>query len=112
MWVNNHAHVFKAKEGNDTLFLVELLESFDYSHLASGTAQPKITQQALRQLRLAVPPLAEQKRIGSILDSMESKMRILRDKHACYEKIKRGLMQKLLAGELRVKLEDVETVAA
>ncbi|ARL97310.1 restriction endonuclease subunit S [Burkholderia pseudomallei] len=110
IWVNNHAHVFKAKEGYDTLFLVELLESFDYSHLASGTAQPKITQQALRQLRLAVPPLAEQKRIGSVLDSMESKIRILRDKHARYEKIKLGLMRKLLTGEWRVKLEDAETV--
>lgn len=112
IWVNNHAHVFKAKEGHDTLFLVELLESLDYSHLASGTAQPKITQQALRQLRFAVPPLAEQERIGSILDSMESKIRMLRDKHCCYKEMKRGLMQKLLTGEWRVTLEHTEAVAA
>ncbi|MFL9885134.1 restriction endonuclease subunit S [Paraburkholderia agricolaris] len=105
IWVNNHAHVFQPKSDFDIQFLVELLESIDYSHLASGTAQPKITQQALRQLRFAVPPYAEQRRIGAVLAALESKLALLRDKLDNYQTLKSGLMQKLLTGEWRVKVE-------
>ncbi|GAA6119026.1 restriction endonuclease subunit S [Acidovorax sp. FG27] len=105
IWVNNHAHVFRPKAGYDIQFLVELLESLDYSTLASGTAQPKITQQALNQLRFAVPPLDEQVRIGSLLETVAEKIVSLRLKHKRYNALKRGLMQKLLTGEWRVKVD-------
>lgn len=105
VWVNNHAHVFQPKAGFDIQFLVELLESLDYSHLASGTAQPKITQQALKQLRFAIPPYAEQKKIGAVLAGVEGKQAILSDKLTSYQTLKRGLMQKLLTGEWRVTLD-------
>jgi type I restriction enzyme S subunit len=104
IWVNNHAHVFRPKVGYDIQFLVELLESLDYSTLASGTAQPKITQQALNQLRFAVPPLDEQVRIGSLLVTVAAKIGSLRLKHKRYSALKRGLMQKLLTGEWRVNV--------
>jgi len=105
IWVNNHAHVFRPKVGYDIQFLVELLESLDYSTLASGTAQPKITQQALNQLRFAVPPLDEQVRIGSLLETVAEKIASLRLKHKRNSALKRGLMQKLLTGEWRVKVD-------
>ncbi|MDC8786299.1 restriction endonuclease subunit S [Roseateles koreensis] len=105
IWVNNHAHVFRPKTGCDIQFLVELLESIDYSSLASGTAQPKITQQALNQLRFAMPPYEEQQRIGSILATAESKLASLRLKQANYGTLKRGLMQKLLTGEWRINAD-------
>lgn len=105
IWVNNHAHVLRPKVGYDIQFLVELLESLDYSTLASGTAQPKITQQALNQLRFAVPPLDEQVRIGSLLVTVAEKTDLLRLRRERYGALKRGLMQKLLTGEWRVKVD-------
>jgi type I restriction enzyme S subunit len=111
IWVNNHAHVFQPKAGFDIEFLVELLESLDYSHLVSGTAQPKITQQALKQLRFAIPPFSEQQKIGSVLSGIERKQAILRGKLSSYQNLKRGLMQKLLTGEWRVTLDMPQDLA-
>lgn len=105
IWVNNHAHVFQAKEGVDIQFLTELLESLDYGHLASGTAQPKITQQALNQLRLPMPTHREQQKIGEVLSELQAKLAALTTKHTHYQTLKRGLMQKLLTGEWRVKVD-------
>jgi len=41
-WVNNHAHILKPIMG-DIRFWMCVLQSFDYSPLVTGAAQPKLT---------------------------------------------------------------------
>lgn len=43
-WVNNHAHVLRAVDGNVNGFICEQLETFDYRRYNSGGAQPKLNQ--------------------------------------------------------------------
>ena len=40
-WVNNHAHIFQSKDGNN-IFLATYLESLNFEKFNSGTAQPKL----------------------------------------------------------------------
>ena len=61
-WVNNHAHILRPRNG-DIDFLVAMLEGLDYRPWISGAAQPKLTQERLRSIALAVPPRDEQQRI-------------------------------------------------
>ena len=56
--------------------------------------------------RIPVPPLAEQKRIADILATTEQKIQALQNKLSAYQTLKRGLMQKLLTGEWRVKIDE------
>lgn len=58
-WVNNHAHILKPKRGN-LVFLAHLLEALNYQPWISGAAQPKLTQDRLMSISVAVPPRAEQ----------------------------------------------------
>ena len=62
--------------------------------------QIPITQQ--RQLYFIVPPLKEQKQIADILSTADEKLEVLRAKKEKYETLKKGLLQKLLSGEVRV----------
>jgi len=62
--------------------------------------QIPITQQ--RQLYFIVPPLEEQKQIADILSTADEKLEVLRAKKEKYETLKKGLLQKLLSGEVRV----------
>lgn len=65
-WVNNHAHILKPLRG-DIRYWVATLETFDFSPLITGAAQPKLTADRLGGIRLPVPPEAEQVAIADYL---------------------------------------------
>lgn len=58
---------------------------------------------ALANISIPLPPLAEQQKISQILDGVEAKLQLLESKQSAVKSLKRGLMQKLLTGEWRVK---------
>ncbi|WP_417702904.1 restriction endonuclease subunit S [Pseudomonas sp.] len=60
---------------------------------------------ALANISIPLPPLAEQQKISQILDGVEDKLKLLESKQSAVKSLKRGLMQKLLTGEWRVKLD-------
>src|SRR5690606_37536378 len=67
VWVNNHAHVLKTRDGYDRKFVTEYLESIKYDKYNTGTAQPKLNKEVCLSIPIVVPPLSEQKRIAEVL---------------------------------------------
>ena len=61
-WVNNHAHILKPQRGN-LEYLASVMERLNYSPWISGAAQPKLTQDRLMRIAIAVPPKQEQDEI-------------------------------------------------
>ena len=72
---------------------------------ATGTTAKGIQQKRLVQLPVVLPSLEEQGRIADVLGVLDEKLETLSAKQAYYGTLKRGLMQKLLTGEWRVKLD-------
>jgi len=72
-WVNNHAHILKPLTG-DIRYWVATLETFDFSPLITGAAQPKLTADRLADIRLPVPPTVEQTAIADYLTSKTSEL--------------------------------------
>ena len=66
-WVNNHAHILRPRDGLLT-FWVEVLESRDYTTECSGSAQPKLTAEALGAVRIPLPPLNERLAIANYIE--------------------------------------------
>ncbi len=67
--------------------------------------QGTVTNLHLEEIRdffITIPPLKEQKQIADILSTADEKLEVLRAKKEKYEVLKKGLMQKLLSGEVRV----------
>ncbi len=58
-WVNNHAHILKPKRGS-IVYLAHVLETLNYKPWISGAAQPKLTQDRLLAISIAVAPPEEQ----------------------------------------------------
>src|SRR5690606_7392400 len=73
-WVNNHAHVLKPKRGN-LEYLAAVMESINYQPWISGAAQPKLTQDRLMGIAIAVPPPEEQDYIVKVLDAATAPLR-------------------------------------
>jgi len=72
---------------------------------ATSNAQPKLALARIRDFRFPLPPAAEQREIAAILGAVDEKRGSLAAKHRHYQTLKRGLMQKLLTGEWRVKVD-------
>ena len=58
-WVNNHAHILKPKRGS-IVYLAHVLDALNYEPWISGAAQPKLTQDRLLSISIAVAPQEEQ----------------------------------------------------
>jgi len=103
-WVNNHAHVLRAKETTEHYFLEYFLNHLSFLKWVASTAQPKLNQKDLRSIPIISPPFKEQQKIALILSNCDSKISELESKRSNLERLKKGLMQKLLTGQIRVKV--------
>ena len=65
-------------------------------------AQANLSLQNIKNFKIALPALKEQKQIADILSTADEKLEALRAKKEKYETLKKGLLQKLLSGEVRV----------
>lgn len=90
-------------------FLFQYLRSDTFGKIldsnATGTTAKGIQQKRLVQLPVVVPGLEEQAYIANVLEAIDGKLSALAAKQSHHQDLKRGLMQKLLTGEWRVKLD-------
>lgn len=113
--VSNEYLVLKARNGVDVVYFSYLVQLLQYAKLFLLCSQGVDIEKFLfkpkdwLKKKIPVPPIHEQKRIASAIEAVEAKVEALETKQTEYKTLKRGLMQKLLTGEWRVKL-DVEAV--
>jgi len=72
--------------------------------LSFGTAQSQLTVGGIQKFRLLVPPNDEQRQIAEILSEVDSKIETEHAFKSELEQLKKGLMQVLLTGKVRVKV--------
>ena len=76
-WVSDNAIAAKAKEDNDNEYLYYLLSSLNLNHHHIGGAQPLMTQDIIGRIEVIVPQTKDdQRRIASILSSLDRKIEL------------------------------------
>lgn len=79
-WVNNHAHILRPKDGLLDYWTF-LLENHNYTCEVSGSAQPKLTIDALANIRFFTPgSIVEKREISDYCTSISQKIDCLIDK--------------------------------
>jgi len=69
-----------------------------------GSTYPTVNSSDLIEYKIPLPPLDEQIQISSILILVDEKLDINRNKIILLNSLKKGLMQQLLTGKIRVKV--------
>ncbi|MGL5721791.1 MAG: restriction endonuclease subunit S [Brevinema sp.] len=104
--IKNVGLIKNKKSEVDTYFLFYYLQSPLFQTWLQtrldGGIQKFFSLGALRGLKIPLPPLDEQKRIVHILDSTQKAIDCLKRKRELLKQQKRGLMQVLLTGKIRV----------
>jgi type I restriction enzyme S subunit len=102
-WVNNHAHILKARPGHDQSFLFySLVHKNILPFLASGT-RAKLNKSEMEKIVVPAPPMeAEQLAIGTALSDVDALLGGLDRLIAKKRDLKQAAMQQLLAGQTRL----------
>ena len=107
IWASD-CSVVSAKADNLIDYFYQLLLSLQdkiYS-LQSGGAQPHIYPKDLNSIPLWVPCVKEQQKIATVLFAADAEVSMLEKKLACLRDEKKALMQQLLTGKRRVKVDE------
>ncbi|WP_298126167.1 restriction endonuclease subunit S [uncultured Clostridium sp.] len=70
-WVNNHAHVLKAKDNLNIAYLSYYLNYNNLNSYITGTTRGKLTKTALSNIEILLPELEKQNIIVEILDKAQ-----------------------------------------
>lgn len=104
-WINNHAHILKPKKGMDFYYLFYALEAIDINPYITGSAQPKLSQENMKNILLPVPDINIQKKIVCCiksacneLDNILSKTRTSIEE---YKKLKQSVITQAITKGVR-----------
>lgn len=68
-WVNNHAHVLRAKKDiTINKYILNYLNTFHYKGFVSGATRLKLNQSRMAKIPIPIPPLQQQEKIVKVLD--------------------------------------------
>jgi type I restriction enzyme S subunit len=70
-----------------------------------GGQYPALNQSQVSEIEISLPPLHEQQHISGILSTVDDKLELERAEKIRFERIKRGLMDLLLTGKVRIKVD-------
>lgn len=110
-WITGNAMVINTDNYSyvSKKFLFYTLNGSDLKYLISGSGQPQITGNIKTHI-INLPCIEEQQMIATVLSAADAEISTLEKKIACLKDEKKALMQQLLTGKRRVKVD--EAVAA
>ncbi|EPB1104194.1 TPA: restriction endonuclease subunit S [Escherichia coli] len=110
--IDNNMMAAVPSNAADTEFLYQLLMAIDFARFVQEGAVPSINQGDLSSFKLSYPYVEEQQKIAAVLSAADAEISTLEKKLACLKDEKKALMQQLLTGKRRVKVDAEEAVSA
>ena len=93
-WLNNHAHIMRMKTGSNE-FLIQLLEKQNYEKYNTGTAQPKLNGEVVKNITLHFPSDEEQSAIGTLFRTLDDLLSSYKDNLANYQSLKATMLSNM-----------------
>ena len=105
-WVNNHAHILKTRHNCLTEWLYySLVHKNILAYVNTGT-RAKLNKSDMLMIPILLPTIAEQRKIVSILAQADNELGSLSARLENLKLQKKALMQQLLTGKRRVKVDE------
>lgn len=100
----------KAEKSNSQEYLYQWLLAFEpkWERLSQGSTFEAVNSNDIKTLNILAPTLIEQQKIASVLTAADKEIEIFESKLAHLKQEKKALMQQLLTGKRRVKVEEME----
>jgi type I restriction enzyme S subunit len=110
-WVNNHAHVLRARSDVTTnRYIKHYLDSFDFNGYVEGSTRDKLTQGAMNSIPVLLPPRPIQDALVNLVDTAGQK-RVSAAAHLsaarrAIERFHQAVLAAACSGRLSADMED------
>jgi len=101
-WVNNHAHILKAKEPYNNFFIWNYLSKKNIDRIVTGAVQPKINQGNLKSLDFPKFPVELVKEFNEQAEPLFDKINQNKTQIRTLTALRDTLLPKLMSGEVKV----------
>jgi type I restriction enzyme S subunit len=95
----------------DTKFIHLFTQSEMYwlqvNRMKGGQLKKGLNTQLLKEIKIPLPPLEEQRKIIQVLSTVDKKLEIERNEKAKLERIRKGLIDLLLTGKIRIRFGEI-----
>lgn len=103
-WVNNHAHILDVKDTVLLMYLCHYINNMDLIPYVTGSAQPKLTQAKMNNIKILLPSLPEQHEIVRLIDNLLARERAAQQAAeqalASIDLMKKSILARAFRGEL------------
>lgn len=103
-WVNNHAHILDVKDTVLLMYLCNYVNNMDLIPYVTGSAQPKLTQAKMNNIKIFLPTLPEQHEIVRLIDDLLARERAAQQAAeqalASIDLMKKSILAHAFRGEL------------
>ncbi|WP_444337443.1 restriction endonuclease subunit S [Phascolarctobacterium succinatutens] len=103
-WVNNHAHILDVKDTVLLMYLCYYINNMDLIPYVTGSAQPKLTQAKMNNIKIFLPTLPEQHEIVRLIDDLLARERAAQQAAeqalASIDLMKKSILARAFRGEL------------
>lgn len=103
-WVNNHAHILDVKDTVLIMYLCHYINNMDLIPYVTGSAQPKLTQAKMNNIKILLPSLPEQHEIVRLIDNLLARecaaQQAAEQALASIDLMKKSILARAFRGEL------------
>lgn len=103
-WVNNHAHILDVRDTVLLMYLCNYINNMDLIPYVTGSAQPKLTQAKMNNIKIFLPTLPEQHEIVRLIDDLLARERAAQQAAeqalASIDLMKKSILARAFRGEL------------
>jgi type I restriction enzyme S subunit len=101
-WTVDTLFYTEVAASSDPRFLYYFFTTVDWRSMNEASGVPSLNSSRIESVKIQIPPLDEQRAIGSALRDLELEVEALEEKLAKSRAIKSGMMQELLTGRTRL----------
>jgi type I restriction enzyme S subunit len=105
-WPLNTTLFVSEFNGNDPLFAYYFLQHFRIERFGTGTGVPTLNRNDVHPIEISYPNINEQRQIAEFMRLCDEEIELCAEHLAWIRRQKRGLMQQLLTGAVRVEVEE------